>query len=92
MVETDNIMASYYRLINYEPAENRTEFTLNATIAIKLEALHPEKGTKEYSEMIKRQSLVDEYIERTGDDTCEIPPDMLEYLKSLDIRDFVPDN
>lgn len=87
----ENIMDSFHRIMNYEPAENRREFTFNATIAFKLEALNPKKGTKEYSEMIKRQALVEEYIERTGDAICEIPPEALEYLKNMDIRELVPD-
>ena len=90
MVITESIMASFNRAMNYEPAMDRNEFTINAAVAFKLESLNPKKGTKAYQEMTLRYAIVEEYIQRTGDDTCEASEEFIEYLKNLDARELVP--
>lgn len=92
MVKTDrNIISSVYRIMNYELAATRIEYTVNVLIALKLEALNPKEGTKEYFEMIRRQDIADEYIERTGDERCVAPPEMIGYLRDLDVRELIPE-
>lgn len=91
MVNVTEEMVTYIRFLNYEPAQNREDFTLNAVVVAKIGATQPKEGSKAFDEVIKRQAIIDEYIARTGDDTCEISEEFLDWVKTIDANSLVPD-
>lgn len=58
--------------------ESKEQFTAITVTLLNLKKQNPEEGTVKYLEMMYLYDLFNEYIERTGEQTVEIPEEFFE--------------